>query len=177
VKQIYYLICQTGLFFFLPFLLAYSLYGGGYVVTIQNSPTLYFVYIIPSQPHPVPLTAITKFPCFISYMYIKPMNNITSPSSLPQVHPTYCTYFIVCLSLQNTKSMFKRVSQCIPAVNMLYFGQCNSPLPLPSNPPLSDSFQYITFYHLLAQMWLIYFGIVDSQSFSFPFLPLPSSTV
>jgi hypothetical protein len=51
--------------------------------------------------------------------------------------------------------MFKVVSQSIPAVNILYFGQFSllsySPLPLPSSSVL-NSFQYMLLYPLPAQI-------------------------
>jgi hypothetical protein len=93
--------------------------------------------------------------------------------------------------------MFKGISQCVPTVSLLYFGQFNpfrcSPLPLPSHhhystaqfipfhcspytylpPPLFNSFQYTSLYPLPAHLMLC--DITDALSLSFPLPTSPSS--
>jgi hypothetical protein len=98
-------------------------------------------------------------------MCIKPINHIPSPSSPPftlpltQVPPYTQRHNMLilqsCLSLLIPKSMVKGVSQCIPAVNVLYFGPFNpmhySSLPLPSNPShystTFNTYHYILYRH------------------------------
>jgi hypothetical protein len=61
------------------------------------------------------------------------------------------------LSLVISKLVFKGVSQCTPAVSVLYFGPFNpfhcSPLSLYLTPPLFNSFQYTSLYPPPVQMW------------------------
>jgi hypothetical protein len=96
-------------------------------------------------------------------MYMKPINPIPLSSSLPftpnshQYLHIWCTYFTVLLSLSIPKSMFTGVSPCIPAANMLYFGQFN-PVTLPYPHYLIAFSTYCYVLHLCIVffcLWLI----------------------
>jgi hypothetical protein len=82
-----------------------------------------------------------RFHCSISYRCMKSVNHVPSlysrsPSALPQVPPTHCTYFIV-LSLLISKSMFRGFSMYSYCEYTLLWSI--QPLPLlsftPSIPP------------------------------------------
>jgi hypothetical protein len=137
----------------------------------------------PIPPNPLcPLKAIARgfivlfHVCIQSPSTIFPhLHLLHSPSSLPQAPPhTRCAYFIVLSFFINSKSMFKRVSWCIPAVNILYFGLfshfCYSSLPFPSYPHIQQLSVYImssSCTDVFHYCWL---------SFSFPSL-LPLSAI
>jgi hypothetical protein len=71
--------------------------------------------------------------------------------------------------------MFKGVSQYVPAVSLLYFGQFNpfqcSPLSLPSQPPLFNSVQYTSLCPLPAQMWCFMILLMLYNSLFLSLLP------
>jgi hypothetical protein len=142
--------------------------------------------ISPSQPSPILLQAIARG--FIVLFCIDIWNpstifhhpNLNSPYLLPQV-PTHAHTVPIlqsCLSLLISKSMFKGVSWCIPAVSILYFDPFNhfhySPLPLPSHSSFFNSFQYFVISSTFTDV--MFYDIVDALSFSFPFPPSLSST-
>jgi hypothetical protein len=109
-------------------------------------------------------------------MHMKPINLISSSSSPPFTLPLpICTPTVPvlqsCLSILNPNSMFKGVFQCMPAVNMHYFGQfnslCYSLLPLHSYSALICQLSvHIIMYPTYTAVK--YFNVVDSLSFSFP---------
>jgi hypothetical protein len=111
-----------------------------------------------ASPFPSQLKQFQEVLPSISCMYMKPINSIPLPSlTVPFSHKyphTLWTYLKSCLSFLISKSVFKGVSPGIPAVNT--FGQfhpfCNSPLSLPSHPPLFNSFQYILLFLLPAEI-------------------------
>jgi hypothetical protein len=72
-----------------------------------------------------------------------------------------------CLSFLVPKSMFKEVSQCIPAASTLYFGQINpfhySPLPFSPIPHYSTAFNtyhYIIYLHRCYTFWFCWCSII-----------------
>jgi hypothetical protein len=103
----------------------------------QDVSLVYFIYEV-HQPYSLSL---------ISFVHPAP-----SHKYLP--HTVSILQF--CLSLLVSKSMFKRVSQCIPTISILHFGPFNpflyTPLPLFFYPPFFNSFQYISLYCLPTQM-------------------------
>jgi hypothetical protein len=86
------------------------------------------------------------------------LHRLHSPSLLPQGPPHYTSFTILSLLLI-PKSMVKGVSQCIPAMSILYFGQFNpflcSPLPLPSHPTIFST-AFNTYCYILLGLSLIY---------------------
>jgi hypothetical protein len=83
-----------------------------------------------------------------------------------------------CLSLLIPKLMVIGVSQCFPAMNMLYVGQFNplnySSLPFPSHPRYSAAFStyhYVLYLHRCELFWFCWLSL------SFPFPPPPISIV
>jgi hypothetical protein len=118
----------------------------------------YFVYVYEvHQPHSLTFLSFIHPPLFTS-------------TSLTHTVPILKS----CLSLLIPKSVFKGVSQCIPAVGVLYFGLFNSfhysPLLLLSHSPLFNSFRYISLYHLPSQMLYILI-LLTIILFSFPSSP------
>jgi hypothetical protein len=114
---------------------------------------------------------------------MQPINHIPSPSSpaftLPfyKYSPRHCTYFTVLSFSINSEVNVQRVFHCIPSVRMLWFGQFNpfhySPL-TPYLPTLTIQQPSIHIFISSIIKDVMYFDIVYSLSFSFPFPPLPS---
>jgi hypothetical protein len=79
----------------------------------------------PFSPSPPHLMQLQEVPSYISYMNMKLIHHIPSPSSSPfKFSPTSTPPLPMlqsCLSFFISKSMFKGVSRCIPVMNMLYF--------------------------------------------------------
>jgi hypothetical protein len=102
---------------------------------------------------------------------MKSIYHIPSPPSLPFTSPPRTVPILQsCLSLF-PKSMFKGVSQCIPAVSILYFGPFN-PLHCSSSHPLfSNSFQHISLYPLPSQMVCFTILLIFDRSLFFSLLP------
>jgi hypothetical protein len=103
-------------------------------VTVPNKLILYIGYITPTfsllNPLPAPLKQLQEI-CSVSYevhqlftltlVFIHPL-----PShKYPPMHIYTVPVLQSCLSLLISKSMFKGVSQCIPAMSILYFGLFN----------------------------------------------------
>jgi hypothetical protein len=84
-----------------------------------------------------------------------------------------------CLSFLIFKLMFKGVSQCIPAMRILYFGPFNpfhySPLPLylPPAPIIQQPSVYILISSTFTDV--MFYNISNALAFSFPFPPSLSS--
>jgi hypothetical protein len=101
---------------------------------------------------------------------MKSINHILSPSS-PAPPTSTPPHTVPILQYYLSKLMFKRVSQCILAVSILYFGQFSpfycSPLALPSHPPFFNSFQYISLYPLpsYCQCSIIFFSFLSFPEF------------
>jgi hypothetical protein len=118
----------------------------------------------PTTP-PSPLKAIASGFIVLFYKWMWSPSTIFPPSSplstslsykcSPHPLPIIQSY----LSFLIPKSEFGGVSRCIPAMNMLCFGQfnplCYSLLLLPSQTPLFSSFQCVLFCPLPVQMWRI----------------------
>jgi hypothetical protein len=141
----------------------------------------------PSPSHPdllfAPLHAITRgFTVLFCISIWSPSTiypHLNPLHSTPPFHKHIRTVLILqsCLLLLFPKSIFKGISWYILAVATYYFGQFNpfhySTLPLPSQPSLFNSFQYISLCPLFVQMKCI--SILLTLSFSFLFPPLLSS--
>jgi hypothetical protein len=152
-------------------------------VTIPNRLIFDIGYItcivFPSNPLPSPLKAIARGYIVLfcvslwSASTVFPHLNILDSPSPSYQYPLHTVPILhYCLSLLISKSMFKGVSWCIPAVSILYFCPFipvhSSILPLPSRLPFFSSFQYISLYPLPSQM----FCIMILVFFSFYFIIL-----
>jgi hypothetical protein len=101
------------------------------------------------------------------------------PLPLLPPHPYTVPILQSSLLLLIFKLKFKGVSQCIPAVGVLCFGSFNpfhcSPFPfyLPSTP----IFPQLSIHILISSTFsdVMFYGITDALSFSFPFPLSPSS--
>jgi hypothetical protein len=169
------------LLLFPSFLLGYIHCTGGSIATIPNRLALYIDQIPPIStltPDPSHLKQLQEIELFY-FIYVyedhQPYSlTFIRPPHLAQVPPH--TILQSCLSSLIPKLLFKRVSQYIPAVNILYFAQfhpfCYSLLPLPFHSSLFSSIQYISLYpppyrcYVFQYCWL---------PFSFPFPPPLSS--
>jgi hypothetical protein len=100
------------------------------------------------------------------------LNLLHSPSSIPLIPPTV-PILQSCLLFLIFELMFKRVSQCVPIVSVLYFGSFNpfnySPLSFYLPPLFCNSFQYISLYSLPSQMLCFMILLIIKHSFSFPY--------
>jgi hypothetical protein len=101
---------------------------------LQEVPSFYFIYVYKAH-QPYSLT-------FISSIHLPP------PTSIPPTIPILWT----CLWFLISKSTFKGVSWCIPAVSVPYIDQFNLFCYSPSHSPLFNSCQNISLYLLPAQM-------------------------
>jgi hypothetical protein len=137
------------LFFLKAFLLAYIKYTGG--IHCDISEHAYIVHWLglplPSLSLIPPYLKQLKKISFLHLMYVKYINNSHPPLSplftlLPSTstHPFTGHILQSCLSFLIPKSVFKGVTLCISAVNVLYFGQFKflyySPFSLLSRPPI-----------------------------------------
>jgi hypothetical protein len=117
---------------------------------------------------------------------MKSISHIPSPSSPPTFYPPTSNpppptvpISQSCPLLFIPKSVFKGSSQCVPAMSLLYFGPFNSihcsPLFLPYSP--APIFQQLSVHILMSSTCtdVMFYDITDTLSFSFPFLPPPSS--
>jgi hypothetical protein len=114
----------------------------------------------PQHLFPTPLKAIARgfiillYICICSLSTIFPHLHLLHSSSPSHKCPSHTVLILHWLLIP--KSMFKEVSRCVPALNILHFGQfnslCYSPLLFPPTPQLFNSFQYILLYPLPVQI-------------------------
>jgi hypothetical protein len=145
-------------------------------VTIPNRLIFDIGYItcivFPSNPLPSPLKAIARGYIVLfcvslwSASTVFPHLNILDSPSPSYQYPLHTVPILhYCLSLLISKSMFKGVSWCIPAVSILYFCPFipvhSSILPLPSRLPFSAAFNtypYILYLHRCFVLWYWFFS-------------------
>jgi hypothetical protein len=172
--------CKEHFSFFLVFVTIYSYTGG---IHSDNSDSVHTVHqfhhpiicpTIPSTPHWKQLQEVSLFYFMQVYELHQPyILPLISFIPLPFVTPHTHTVPVLqsCFSWLIFELIFKGVSQCLPAVGILYFGSVNpfhySPLPLYLPLPI---FQQLSIHSLIFSTFTVVmlYNITDTASFSFP---------
>jgi hypothetical protein len=150
-------------------------------MTIPIRLTLYIIYITPINCYPISSPPHLKQLQEVSLFYFIYLNEvhqthtftlisfIQTPPPIRTIPHTHGTYFTVPFSL--FELMFKGLSQCIPAMSILWSIQS---LPLLSLTPLTPTpiFQQFSIHILISFIFIdvMFYDISDVLSFSFSFL-------